>query len=319
MRSANPRLLLLCAAVVAALFALQFVLSEYLVLTATRILILAIFAMGYNMLMGYTGMLSLGHAMFFAAGVYAAGLSSYYWGLSLPLAFVLGVGASFAVSLVTGLLVLRTQAVAFMIVTLMFAQVTYLTTLQFSDITGGDQGLTLPTGARGFTLMGIAVDLTRDSHRYNLALALFTATLAGLFALTQGRRGRLFAAVRENAGRTEMLGFNTFRIRLVAFVVSGTLSGMSGALYALMFGYIGSAFAGFELSIEALLFTLVGGPGTLLGPLLGTGVMTLLIDRLSGVTSAYLIVVGALLIAVNQWAPAGLLGTLRDRRLPWLK
>ena len=86
-----------------------------------------------------------------------------------------------------------------------------------------------------------------------------------------------------------------------------------------MFGYIGSAFAEFKISIEALLFTLVGGPGSLLGPLVGTGLMTLLIDRLSGVTTAYLIVIGALLIVVTLWFPAGILGTLRDRWLAWLK
>ena len=116
-----------------------------------------------------------------------------------------------------------------------------------------------------------------------------------------------------------MLGFDTYAIKLTAFTVSGTISGTAGALYGLMFGYIGSSFAGFQNSIEALLYTLIGGPGTLLGPLLGTAVMTMLIDRLSGITTAYLIVIGVLLIVVNLWFPKGILGTIRDRWLGWLK
>lgn len=315
----NGKLLALCVVTVIVLFGLQFVLPPYLTLALTRILILSVFAMGYNMLMGYTGLLSLGHAMFFAAGLYAAGLSTYYWGVTLPVAFLLGILGAFAVSLVIGLLALRTQAVSFMIVTLMFAQAGYLMTLQFTNITGGDQGLTLPTDARSFGLFGMDVDMTSDTARFNLALLIFTVVLAVLFAITQGPLGRLFVAVRENEPRTQMLGFDTYAIKLTAFTVSGTISGTAGALYGLMFGYIGSSFAGFQNSIEALLYTLIGGPGTLLGPLLGTAVMTMLIDRLSGITTAYLIVIGVLLIVVNLWFPKGILGTIRDRWLGWLK
>ena len=126
-------------------------------------------------------------------------------------------------------------------------------------------------------------------------------------------------AVRENEDRTEMLGFSIYTIKLVAFTVSGTIAGTAGALYGLMFGYIGSAFADFQNSIEPLLFTLVGGPGTLLGPLLGTALMTLLIDRLSGMTTAYLVVVGVILIVTTLWFPKGILGTVRDRWVKWLR
>ena len=315
----NKKLFLLCLATLAGLFALQFLLSDYLVLAVTRILILAVFAMGYNVLMGYTGLVSLGHAMFFGAGVYGAGLCSYYLGTSLPVAFLAGILAAVVLSFLIGLLALRTQTVSFMIVTLMFSQAAFLLILYFSEFTGGDQGLTLPTSARSFSLFGLEVDMTSDVARYNLALTVFGVVLLGLFAFTQGPVGRLLIAVRENEDRTRMLGFDTYAIKLLAFTVSGGISGVAGALYGLMFGYIGSAFAEFKISIEALLFTLVGGPGTLLGPLVGTGLMTLLIDRLSGLTTAYLIVIGALLVAVTLWFPTGILGTLRDRWLPWLK
>ncbi|HEY0212338.1 MAG TPA: branched-chain amino acid ABC transporter permease [Paenirhodobacter sp.] len=315
----NPRLLALTVAVIAVLFGLQFVISGYPVLALTRILILAVFAMGYNVLMGYTGLVSLGHALFFAAGLYGAGLAAYYGGVTLPVAFAVGIAAAAALSVVVGMLALRTQTVSFMIVTLMFAQAGYLATLHFSAITGGDQGLNLPAQARTFGLFGWQISLTSDLARYNIALVVFTTVLIGLYALTQGRRGRLFAAVRENPERTRMLGYDVARIRLLAFTVSGTISGAAGALYGLMFGFIGSSFAEFRTSIEVLLFTLVGGPGTLFGPLLGTAVMTVLIDRLSGMTSAYLIVVGVFLVVLTIWLPKGILGTIRDRWAPWMR
>ena len=115
--------LVLHVAVVAILFLLQFVLSDYLVLALTRIMLLATFAVGYNVLYGYTGLLSLGHALFLACGIYGAGLSAYHLGWSVPLAFLAGIVAAFVVSLVIGIVALRTSRVGFMIVTLMFAQV----------------------------------------------------------------------------------------------------------------------------------------------------------------------------------------------------
>jgi len=314
----NRRLLVLCLAVIAGLFALQFVLTGYLVLTLTRIMIFAVFAMGYNILMGYTGLLSLGHAMFFSVGLYAAGLSAYYWGVPLLWSFVLGIAVSAAVSALIALLALKTQTVAFMIVTLMFSQVAYLAILHFSPITGGDQGLTLPPAARSLDLLGMTLDVTSQATRYNIALVVFAAVLLLTHAVTRGPFGRLLIAVRENEGRTDMLGFDTHAIKLMAFVLSGTIAGTAGALHALMFGYIGASSAEFQNSIQPLLFTLVGGAGTLLGPLVGTALMTLLIDRLSGVTTAYLIVVGVLLIVMTLWFPKGILGTIRDRWVRWL-
>ena len=319
MSGSKYKLLSLCLAVLVVMFGLQFVLSDYLVLAMTRIMIAAVFAMGYNLLMGYTGLLSLGHAMFFAAGLYGAGLSAYYWGIGLFSAFLLGILAAFVISLLIGLLALRTKTVAFMILTLMFSQAAFLITLHFGEITGGDQGLTLPTEARSFSLLGLRMDMTSDTTRFNIAYVVFAATLMLTYSVTRGPLGRLLIAVRENADRTEMLGFNIYTVKLIAFTLSGTIAGMAGALYALMFGYIGSAFADFQNSIEPLLFTLVGGPGTLLGPLLGTAIMTMLIDRLSGMTTAYLIVIGVILIVTTVWFPSGLLGTLRDRWLKWLR
>jgi branched-chain amino acid transport system permease protein len=312
------RNLAVLAVVLAALFALQFALPEYYVLTLTRMMVLATFAVGYNMLLGYVGLLSLGHAIFFAAGLYGAGLATVHLGIGVPLAFVAGIAAALMLALVIGVVALPTVRVSFMIVTLMFSQVGFLTILYFAAYTGGQDGLSLPKAARSFEIGGWRVDLVSETVRFNIAFGLLLVALAISFAVLTSRRGRIFAAIRENEGRTEMLGFNVFSAKLEAFLYSGAIAGAAGAAYGLLFGYIGSTFASIQYSIEVLLFTLLGGAGTLLGPLIGVFVMMTMIDRLSELTSAYLLVIGVVLIALVLWFPKGILGTVRKRWLPWL-
>jgi branched-chain amino acid transport system permease protein len=312
------RNLILLAVVMAIAFAMQFVLPTYYVLTVTRMMVLAVFAVGYNMLLGYVGLLSLGHAIFFAAGLYFAGLSTYHLGISVPVAFLIGIAAAFILALAIGIVALPTMRVSFMIVTLMFAQVGFLTTLYFAEYTGGQDGLSLPHAARQFDLFGTTFSLASEQVRFNLAFGLLAIALAVSFIVLTSRRGRIFAAIRENEGRTEMLGFNVFASKLEAFLYSGTIAGAAGAAYGLLFGYIGSTFASIQYSIEVLLFTLLGGAGTLLGPLLGVLLMTTLIDQLSELTTAYLLVIGVVLIVLVLWFPKGILGTIRERWLPWL-
>jgi len=309
---------ILLVVVLVALFLLQFVVPDYYVLTITRIMTLAVFAIGYNMLLGYIGLMSLGHAMFFAAGLYGAGLLTYHFGIAVPLAFLGGLITALLLALVIGFLSLRTQRVSFMIVTLMFSQVGFLMTLYFADATGGQDGLKLPHAARSFQLVGLTFDLTNEIVRFNLAFGLLLVALAISFFILVSRRGRIFAAIRENEGRTEMLGFNVFAAKLEAFLYSGAIAGAGGAAYGLLDGYVGSTFASIQYSIEVLLFTLLGGAGTLLGPLIGVALMTTMIDRLSEVTTAYLLVVGVVLIVIVLWFPKGILGTIRERWLPWL-
>lgn len=309
---------LLHVMVIAVLFALQFVMPAYHHLTLTRIMVLSIFAMGYNLLFGYTGLLSLGHAMFFAAGLYGAGMTAFYLEWSVPSAFAAGIICGFFVSLVIGLVALRTTGVAFMIVTMMFAQVAHLSTTYFTSWTRGEEGLVMPPSARSFDLFSWHIDLTDAVSRYNIALLLLALTILIIFAVVRGPIGRALIAIRENEPRTLMLGYDTARLKLVALVISGTLSAMAGAAYALLFGYIGASFASIQYSIEALLFTLLGGAGTILGPLLGTTAMFYMIDIASGYTTAYLLVTGVALVLLVLYFPKGILGSIRERWLPWL-
>lgn len=312
------RNLILLGVVLALIFALQFVVPQYYVLTITRMMVLAVFAIGYNMLLGYVGLLSLGHAIFFAAGLYGAGLATYHLGISVPLAFLVGIVAALGLAFIIGWVALPTMRISFMIVTLMFSQVGFLTTLYFATYTGGQDGLSLPQAARHFNLFGVDLSLANEFVRFNIAFCLMLVALAICFAVLVSRRGRVFTAIRENEGRTEMLGFDTFAAKLEAFLYSGGIAGAAGAAYGLLFGYMGSTFASIQYSIEVLLFTLLGGAGTLLGPLIGVALMMTLIDQLSGLTSAYLLVVGVVLIALVLWFPKGILGTIRERWARWL-
>jgi branched-chain amino acid transport system permease protein len=139
-----------------------------------------------------------------------------------------------------------------------------------------------------------------------------------ILSLVQSSFGRILVAVRENENRTSMLGYSTARYKLAAFVISGTLAAFSGACYALMFAYAGSTLASVQYSIQPLLWTLLGGAATVLGPILGTALMFLLVDFASSFTNANLLVVGAMLILLVLFFPKGILGSVRQRALPWL-
>ncbi|TGQ38524.1 branched-chain amino acid ABC transporter permease [Mesorhizobium sp. M00.F.Ca.ET.216.01.1.1] len=304
--------------VIALLFALSFVLPAYHHGLLARIMVLAVFAMGYNMLFGYVGLLSLGHAMFFSAGLYGAGLTVYHFGWSVPAAFAAGLACGALLALAIGLLALRTSGVAFMIVTMMFAQVFYLVILYFAAWTGGDQGLVVPQPARILVLGSASLDLTNPTVRYMSALALFSIVLLVTLAIVRSRYGRVLVAIRENEGRTKMLGYDTFSNKLAAVVVSGAICAASGAAYALLFGYVGSSFASVQYSILPLLWVLLGGIATTLGPLIGTLFMYYVVDVTSGYTSAYLLIVGIALILLVLFFPKGILGTIRQRWLGWL-
>jgi branched-chain amino acid transport system permease protein len=308
------RAIALHLSVIAALFAAQYLLPSYHQTNIARIMVLAVFAMGYNIAFGYTGLLSLGHALFFAAGLYATGLGIELAGLSAAPALLLGLIAGGAIAAATGVLALRTSGVSFMIVTLMFAQTGYLTILYFGTYTRGDEGIVINRAARAIG----SLDLSADTPRYFAALALFAIALLINLMLTRSRLGRSMIAMRENEQRSRMLGYNPFRVKLIALVISGLYAGAAGAAYGVLFGYVGASFATIQYSILPLLYVLLGGAGTTLGPFLGALIMFYLIDISSGYTTAHLFVVGAALLVLVLFAPKGILGTLRERAVKWL-
>ena len=317
-RRISGKVLALHLGIIVLLLVAQFVLTPYHHTNVARIMVFATFALGYNILLGYTGLLSLGHAMFFAAGIYGAGLTVFYFQFGAIEAFAAGVLSSLVLGLVFGLIVIRTSGVSFLIVTLMFAQAAFLTILYFNEITLGDQGIVISQVLQPLTLWGTEFPFSNPAVKYNAALLLFAVTFIICIALVYSPVGRVLVAIRENEARTRMLGYNTYKYKLVSLVISATLSGAAGAMYALLFSYIGSTFASIQYSIFPLLWTLVGGMGTLIGPILGTGLMFYLVDISSGLTESHLIVVGVVLVGLVLWFPKGLMGTIREKWLPWL-
>lgn len=301
-------------ALLATLFILQYMLPAYHQGNIARIMVLAVFAMGYNIMFGYTGLLSLGHALFFTAGMYGMGLSIQHLGMSPATAFVCGIIAAIMVTAIVGILALRTSGVAFMIVTLMFAQSGYLAILFFGEYTRGDEGFVIRQAQR--VIAGI--DLSDATNRYFAALLLFALCLAATLALVKSQFGHVLIAIRENEERAQMLGYDTFKYKLAAILISGMISGVAGAGYGLLFGYVGANFATVQYSIYPLLWVLLGGAGTIMGPFLGTLFMFYLIDLASDLTSAYMLIAGVALVLLTLFARNGLMGEIRKRVLPWL-
>ena len=300
--------------VVALLLALNFILPDYHHGNLARVMVLACYAMGYNMLFGYTGLLSLGHALFFAAGMYGMSLTVQHLGWSAGSAIIVGLASGLAMSLVVGILSLRTTGVAFMIVTLMFAQAGYLAALYFGEYTRGDEGFVIQKAARQIG----GIDLSDPMNRYLAALVLFAVCLFITLRVVQTGFGRVLVAIRENEERTRMLGYDVHRHKLLAILLSGTMSAAAGAGYGLLFGYAGATFASVQYSIFPLLWVLLGGAGTVLGPFVGTLFMFYLIDLSSDISTAYMLIAGLTLVLLTLFAPQGLVGELRRRTLRWL-
>ena len=310
MAGTRGRVVGLHVGLLALLFVAQFVLTEYHHTNVARIMVLAAYAVGYNLLFGYTGLMSLGHAMFFAAGMYGAGLSIYYLGFGPFAGFALGVLAALSLAALFGAFALRTSGVAFLIVTMMFGQACYLTILYLNEYTLGDQG---------FILSGHLPEAMVDPDvKYNAAFAVFAACLLVSLGIVRSPLGRILVAIRENEERTRLLGYNTYACKLLALVISGGMAGAAGAGYALLFSYVGASFAAILYSIYPLLWTLMGGAGTTVGPVLGTGLMFYLVDVASGWTSAYLFVVGGALLVLVLFFPLGIMGAVRGKLAPWL-
>ena len=300
--------------IIALLFGLQYILPAYHHASLARVMVLTCYAMGYNILFGYTGLLSLGHALFFAAGMYGLSLSIQHFDLLAGPALISGLAAGFFVALIIGLLLLRTVGVAFMIVTLMFAQVGYLTVLYFGEFTRGDEGFVIPQNLRAI----FGIDLSDPQNRYFAALLLMSICIIITLQVVQTGFGRVLVAIRENEERTRMLGYNIQLHKLAAILLSGTMSAAAGATYGLLFGYAGATFATVQYSIFPLLWVLLGGAGTVLGPFIGTLFMFYLIDLSSNLTTAYMLIAGVVLVVLTLFAPQGLVGEIRRRALRWL-
>ncbi|MEM0482254.1 MAG: branched-chain amino acid ABC transporter permease [Nitrososphaerota archaeon] len=271
------------------------VLPEYQKALVSRVMILSIYSYGYAVCIQMIGVMSLGHAALFAAGMYGAGLYAYYVSPDPFLALVVGVAVSVLLSMLLGVLAMRVGGAYLMIGTLLASQTLYLAALHFNDITGGEQGLVLRGEA---TIVGVLKPLFPElDARYVASLFALTVAVAGVTLLSSSRLGRMLLAVRDDEEKLESLGYNTHLLKLLAFSISGALSGASGSLLALLYGYVGAGYAGVLNSVEPVLWVLVGGPYVEFGPFLGCLLVNLLADTARGLLRGHVLVVGAGLVA----------------------
>jgi branched-chain amino acid transport system permease protein len=304
----NVRILIF-AAVVALGLAAPF-LGLYPVL-AMKLLCFALFACAFNLLIGFVGLLSFGHAMFFGSAAYAAGHAMKVWGFTPELGLLFGVAVAALLGLVVGALAIRRQGIYFAMITMAMAQMIYFVALQ-APFTGGEDGLqSIPRGM----LFGV-VSLQNDLTLYYVILAIVIASWLFIARIVHSPFGQILKAIRENEPRTISLGYDTDRFKLLAFVLSAALAGLAGALKALVLGFATLSDVYWGTSGSVILMSLIGGIGTLTGPVIGafviTGLENVLADR---VGSWVTVVLGVIFVVSVLLFRQGLVGTLR-RFLP---
>lgn len=233
-----------------------------------NVLCFALFASALNLLLGYNGLLSFGHAAFFGSAAYVAAHAAKVWGLPPEIAILLGTGAAAVLGLVIGALSIRRQGIYFAMVTLAFAQMIYFIALQ-APFTGGEDGIqAVPRG----TMFGI-LDLSNDLTLYFVVLAIVFAGLLAIYRIIHSPFGQVMRAIRENEPRAISVGYKVNRYKLAVFVMSAALAGLAGSTKAIVFQLASLTDVHWVMSGEVVLMTLLGGMGTIFGPFVGAAVI----------------------------------------------
>jgi branched-chain amino acid transport system permease protein len=275
----------------------------------TEILIWGLLAMSSDLLIGYTGMVSFGHSAFFGLGLYGAAAAL----LTVPnlwLAILTGLAAAAAVAVFVAFFSTRLRDIYFAITTLVFSQIFYVIIFTWTDVTGGENGLTFRQPA--FAIPGLfSVPFTPDGlHWFVLAMVALAYLL--LRRITQSPFGMVLQSIRENEPRTRAIGYHVERYKVVAVMLSGLFAGLAGVLYAIQNKFAAPDFVLFLISGETVIFNVMGGKGTLVGPVAGAGFFLLMKEVLSRVFyEYYLIPVGIIFTLIVIFLPQGLLGFLR--------
>jgi branched-chain amino acid transport system permease protein len=282
--------------------------SRFATTVLRDILVFAIFALSLDLLVGHAGMPSLGHAAFFGAGAYAAGIVGQRLGTD-QLVVTLGAAAvvAAALALVIGALVVRSDGIFFLMLTLALAQIVFAIAFQWTAVTGGSNGL---AGVSRPTLAGL--DFNAPDRMYVLVAAAFLAVTGLMWALGRSPYGRALTGIRENERRMRALGYDTTRLKLSAFVVAGAIAGVAGAMHAYSQRFVSPGDVGIGTSVQAFVMVLIGGAGTLVGPLLGAGVVLYIQRVLSSAIPVAETVLGLVFIAFVLLARQGIAGLGRS-------
>jgi branched-chain amino acid transport system permease protein len=278
---------------------------------ATEILIWGLLAMSSDILIGYTGMVSFGHSAFFGLGMYGAAAALLtVTPPSLWLTILYGLGGAGLVAVFVAYFATRLRDIYFAISTLVFSQIFYVIIFTWTDVTGGENGLTFSQPPP--TFLGLSGDRFTPVTFHWFVLAVVTVSYLVIRRVTQSPFGMVLQSIRENEPRTRAIGYHVERYKIVAVMLSGLVAGLAGVLYALQNKFAAPDFVFFVVSGEVVIFNVMGGMGTLVGPFAGAAFFLLLREGLSRfLTEYYLIPLGIIFIVMVVFVPQGLLGFLR--------
>jgi branched-chain amino acid transport system permease protein len=285
--------------------------SSFWVSIITEILIWSLFAASVNLLFGYVGLLSFGQALYFGFGMYGVGIGIETFGLSFWPALALGVFAAIAAALVTGVFAVRLTWHYFAIITVVFSLIFYFLALTNKWLTGGDDGINFslpPTFSFGETKWSF----TDSTFQYFFILAAVALCFLLMHIVIRSPLGQAFTAIRDNDVRASLIGLNVYLLRLTAFVMAGFLAGVAGALFAFFGRYASASYMFYHISGEAVVWAIVGGAGTLFGPIVGTTLFLLVREIVSTQWEHHALIVGVVAILAVVFAPKGLVGLWRD-------
>lgn len=275
---------------------------------ASQMLIFAIFAIGYDIAFGYTGLLSFGHAAFFGLGAYGTGLTLIHLSTFTPLAILLGFTLSVLIAFPIGYLAIRRRGIYFAMVTLAFAQMLYFIAFKWRSLTGGDDGLHgVPRPPLGF------INLQSELIFYYFILLFFVFSIIFGFRIIHSPFGKTLECLRENEDRARSIGYNPSRFKLISFVISAFFAGLAGSLYTLLQNFVPLFTLNLETSGDIVLMTLIGGKGTLYGPVLGAMAVVILKDLLSTYTNIWPLFLGLLFVIFVMTFREGIFKELKEK------
>ncbi|AMO25245.1 branched-chain amino acid ABC transporter permease [Ramlibacter tataouinensis] len=271
-----------------------------------KVLCFALFACAFNLLLGFTGLLSFGHAAFFGMAAYACGWVVKAHGWTPELGLVAGTLIGAVLGLVVGLIAIRRQGIYFAMITLALSQMVFFFCLQ-APFTGGEDGLQGVPRSRLFGLLPLDTDTTM----YYVVLAIFVACFLGIMRIVNSPFGQVLKMIRENEARTTSLGYDVDKYKLLAFVLSAALAGLAGSLKALVMGFATLTDVQWQMSGEVILMSLLGGVGTFFGPVLGAGIVIALQDYLADRVGAWVnVIIGLIFVVCVLAFRKGLVGEL---------
>ncbi|MBU0736321.1 MAG: branched-chain amino acid ABC transporter permease [Proteobacteria bacterium] len=295
------------ALILAGLVSIGLFAGRFVVYLSMRVLILSIFALGYNLLLGRTGLLSFGHAAFYAGGAYGLGLISIHVTTNPLLGIIVGVGLACIMALVIGFFCVRHTEIYFAMLTLAFGMMVFSLIWNLREVTGGDDGLVGIVRAP-ISLGFASIPITKTSHYYFFVLFCFILTVALIYLIRRSPFGLVLSGIRENDRRIEFAGLSVRNYRLAAFVISGTFAGLAGALGALLESNANPFSAHWSHSAEPILVSLIGGIQTFTGPVVGSVVFILLREIIERFTQNWMLWFGLILLIIIMGLRGGVVG-----------